>query len=178
MPSGTELSRTVAVEPWPREAIEIAFEATPPERAALARRFAIPDVRQLRARCRVEPLGLPGVLSCQGAIEAVVVQDCVVSLEPVTRSVATTFERHLARQPDKLPTADDLLDPEAIDLEPLEGSRIDVGEIVAEELALALDPYPHAEDAYEGLADLGPDLTFGENAPRERPLAALARLAR
>ena len=178
MPSVNELKRLVAIDPWPREMIEVVFEATRPEREALARRFAIPEVRALTARCRVEPLGTPGVLACTGAIEAVVVQTCVVSLEPVAAAVSTTFERHLTHDAGRYETDDQPIDPDAIELEPFAGSQIDVGEIVAEELALALDPYPHAENAYDDLAALGPELSFGEDARRERPLAALAKLAR
>lgn len=178
MPSGSELTRLVAVDPWPREVVEVAFEATRDERNALARRFAIPEVRALTARCRVEPLGPPGVLACTGAIEAVVVQECVVSLEPVAGTHSTTFERRLTRHPGPLGISDLPIDPEAIELEALEGNQIDLGAMVAEELALALDPYPHAENAYAHLAELGSDLSIGEDVQRVRPLAALARLAR
>jgi uncharacterized metal-binding protein YceD (DUF177 family) len=176
--SASELTRLVAVDPWPREAIEVAFEATCEERLALARRFAIPEVRALTARCRVEPLGAAGVLACTGAIEAVVVQECVVTLEPVVDAVSTAFERHLARHPGRAEVTDQPIDPEAIELEALEANQIDLGEMVAEELALALDPYPHAEKAYAHLAELGVALSFGDDVQRERPLAALATLAR
>jgi hypothetical protein len=40
-----------------------------------------------------------------------------------------------------------VIDPLADEPEPLEGDRIDLGEIVAEELALAIDPYPRAPGA-------------------------------
>lgn len=178
MSQGTELSRAVTLEPWPGEPIEVAFGTTAAEREALARRLDLPAVHALEARCRLDPLTRAGVLIVSGEVDAEVVQECVVSLEPVVQRVHAPFERHLARQ-GALPPPEALLhDPEAIETEALEGPGLDLGELVVEELALALDPYPHAEDAYQHLTDLGPDVSFGEDADRQRPFAALVDLAR
>jgi hypothetical protein len=55
-------------------------------------------------------------------------------------------------------SADPLADDE---LEPLVGDRIDVGESFAEELGLALDPYPRAAGAAAQVAaELGPEVSF------------------
>lgn len=172
-----ELSRPVMLEPWPDEPIEVAVGTTAAERQALAARLGLPAVHTLEARCRIDPLSQAGVLVVTGEIVAEVVQECVVSLEPLDRHVRAPFERHLARADAMPPVEDHLLDPDAIDVEPLEGVRLDVGELVTEELALALEPYPHAEGAYQQVADLGPDVTFGEETDRQRPFAALATLA-
>ena len=57
------------------------------------------------------------------------------------------------------------------------GRTLDLGEMVAEELALALDPYPRAADAGALVsARLGPNISFGAAEPPETPLAALAQL--
>ena len=58
------------------------------------------------------------------------------------------------------------------DAEPLEEDRLDLAEIAAEELYLALDPYPRAPGARVSAGDNG-----GENGPaRTGPFAALAAL--
>ena len=56
-------------------------------------------------------------------------------------------------------------DPESIDEIPYEGSTIDLGEAAAEQLALALDPYPHKP---------GATLPDSDEAPRNPAFAALA----
>ena len=67
------------------------------------------------------------------------------------------------------------IDPESEDPpEPLEGGALDLGELVSEELALALDPYPRKP----GVAPV--DLSFGapeeESDEEDSPFAALAAL--
>ena len=58
------------------------------------------------------------------------------------------------------------------------GRTIDLGEAMAEELALALDPYPRAADADDlVLRDLGPNISVGAEPPAESPFAALRQLA-
>jgi uncharacterized metal-binding protein YceD (DUF177 family) len=62
------------------------------------------------------------------------------------------------------------------DVEPLRGTQIDLGEMLAEELALALDPYPRAPDADILVSEaLGPNISFGSAEP-DSPFAALEQL--
>lgn len=65
-----------------------------------------------------------------------------MTFEPVPATIDAPFEVVFARQPDE--DADDEIDvdPNIDDPEPLESDELDVGEIVAQELSLALDPYP------------------------------------
>jgi hypothetical protein len=48
--------------------------------------------------------------------------------------------------------------------------------VVAEELALALDPYPRLDDAYARLPELGPDVSLGEGEVTDGPFAVLEQL--
>ncbi len=61
--------------------------------------------------------------------------------------------------------------------EPVVGRTIDLGEALAEELALALDPYPRVPGAEALVAGyLGPHASFGSTGSRARPFATLAQL--
>ena len=68
------------------------------------------------------------------------------------------------------------------DAEPLEGETLDIGEIVAEELSLAMDPYPRRRDIDLTAIDLGPDVSLvdedgAENhAEKRKPFDVLAAL--
>ena len=57
------------------------------------------------------------------------------------------------------------------DAEPLTGDVLDIGELVAEELSLALDPYPRLPDAEPGRPE-----SSGRDVPRESPFDVLAKL--
>ena len=64
-----------------------------------------------------------------------------------------------------------MLDGDAEPVEPLDDGMIDIGEAVAQQLSLALDPFPRAPGA---VLDEETDLSDG--SPRESPFAALAKL--
>jgi uncharacterized metal-binding protein YceD (DUF177 family) len=164
------IARPVVVDPWPAGGIELSFEATPAERRALAERFALVSVEKLAGQARLERCGKDEIRLC-GRLQAEVVQSCVVSLEDVRSTVDEAFECRFTR-----PGADvgaDLAWDQ--DVEPLEGSELDVGEIFAQQLALALDPYPRAADADALVSlELEPNIALGEDEP-ESALAVAMR---
>jgi uncharacterized metal-binding protein YceD (DUF177 family) len=159
-----EFSRIVDLARLPaHETIEASAE----ERAALARRLGLPRLDRLVAEVRLARLADEAV-RLEARLEAEVVQECVVTLEPVPARLAEDFVIVYAAHVDEaavVEVADD-----AVDVEPLEGGSLDIGEAVAQQLALTLDPYPHAPGA--ALPDAA--LTGDDAAPH--PFAALARL--
>lgn len=143
--------------------------ATAAECAALARRFGIPGIAAFEAVLSLSP-DRDGAIRAEGRIEAAVTQSCVVSLEPVEQRVsAPVVLRFLP------PGAEPDEDPESPDEIETDGDMLDLGEAVAEQLALALDPYPRHPDAA-----LPPEATEAPapEPPRPSPFAALARLRR
>jgi len=114
------------------------IEARPHERAALADRFFLLDLDRLAAalELRREPMGI----RITGQVHASGNQPCALSGEPVAFLI--TEKIALLLVPD-IPegTEIELAEPD-LDAEPLIGDIIDMGEIVAQALALALDPYP------------------------------------
>lgn len=150
----SELSHLVTPSELGRREVVIEIEADGEARAGLARRFGLLDLPALHATVRLAWLRSGKVLRIGGRIRARVVQSCVVTLEPVEYAIDTPFEIRLA--PDD--GGDDSLEDDigSVDeVEPLTGDSLDVGEVVAEELALALDPYPRKPGASH---DTGPYL--------------------
>lgn len=174
-----EFSRSVVVDPWPEAGITVDLRADAEERAALTRRFGLVEIRSLAGRGHIERAEDTGELRLRGRLEAEVVQTCVVSLEPVAATVREAIERRyrVGSGPAAL-EQEVVVDPDAIDVELLEGSSLDLGEVLAEELGLALEPYPHAEEAYALLPELGPGVSLGEVEDDEAPspFAALREL--
>ena len=133
------------------------------ERGALAERFGLLSLDRLVAELEVRRMG-PGLFRVAGRFQADVVQECVVTLDPVPArvdgEVGATFARE-ARETD----TDDAP-------EPMEGNIIDLGEVVAQELALTLDPYPRRPGAQ--IEDILPRAA-GDEAP-SGPFAKLSKL--
>jgi hypothetical protein len=153
-------ARSVVVDPWPSGGIELSLEATPEECRMLAERFDLVTVERLVGHASLDRCG--ETVRVRGRLEAQVVQSCVISLEEVRSTVDEAFECRFARPGAGIP--DDLAWDQ--DIEPLEGTELDVGEIFAQQLALALEPYPRAADAYALVArELGPNIAFGEDGP-------------
>ncbi|MGX9965381.1 YceD family protein [Roseomonas sp. F4] len=153
------------------------LRANPAECAALAERFGIPGVTRLEAEVNLVPES-GGVIRLKGQLSADVVQECVVSLEPVAQHVATQLDLRIL--PPGIPATDD--DPDSPDEIETSGDSVDLGEILAEQLALALDPWPRAPDAaippeLDGAA-LEPEPEIEDTPQRPNPFAALSRLKR
>jgi uncharacterized metal-binding protein YceD (DUF177 family) len=141
-----EFSRFVEADSVGSHRMERRISANPEERAALARRFELIGIDRLEAVFSLKRAG-GGVIHVSGEIEAEVTQSCVVTLAPVPAKVKETFSADFADE-DRRNPADPDLDFEAADPpEPIRNGHIDLGELAAEQLSLALDPYPRAPGA-------------------------------
>jgi uncharacterized metal-binding protein YceD (DUF177 family) len=182
-----EFARPVVIDPLPDAGIAVELCADAGERRALARRFGLLELDALRATGRLERGDDSHELRFHGWLEAELAQACVVSLEPVPASIRQPVERRYRRidpaaASGALAAEDDTVwvigeDDEESEVELVSGRTIDLGEAIAEELALALDPYPRAPAADDLVAeDLGPHISFGAAEPAETPFAALRQL--
>ena len=182
-----EFPRPLVIEPWPDAGIAVDLAADASERRALARRFGLLELPSLRVEGRLERGDDSQELRFRGWLEAEVVQACVVTLEPVPATIRQPVERRYrkaeagadpgaASPPHHIWAPDG--DEDEVEVDLVSGRTIDLGEAMAEELALALDPYPRAADADDlVLRDLGPNISVGAEQPAESPFAALRQLA-
>jgi uncharacterized metal-binding protein YceD (DUF177 family) len=178
-----EFSRRLAIDPWPDHDVSLEVSADPAERQALAERFGFLAVRSLHGRGRLERGSEPGELVLRGWLEADVVHACVVSLEPVPTRLRQCIERryrpieasgsgwkHLQ------PHGTDQREDDDEEVEPVVGGVIDLGEAFAEELGLALDPYPRAPGVALDADALTPHVNLGSEHGASTPFAALPQL--
>ena len=115
------------------------IEASADECRRLADRFALQAVDRLHAHVSIAPASAGEiVVTCR--LGAHVVQTCVVTLEPVPADIDDLLELRFAPGAPE-PGADLVIVGAANDpAEPLAGDTLDLGEIAAQQLALALDP--------------------------------------
>jgi uncharacterized metal-binding protein YceD (DUF177 family) len=149
---------------------QLHLQAEAGEREALARRFDLHGIEALTASLDLRPEP-GGTIRVRGRLLAEVVQSCVVTLEPVATRVDAPLDLRLL--PDGQEPADE--DPDSPDEIESPGDVADLGEALAEQLALALDPYPRAPGAQ--LPEGTQDAEEPETAPaRPNPFAALKSL--
>lgn len=145
---------------------EVAFQADERQRAQLAKRYNIMSIESLSGTAALTRETDGMTIAVKGHFSADVTQACVTTLEPVPdhieedfegyyldESQATSFLRAKKRkaeidandlplEEDESVVADERDEPDAV-----LGGMIDLGELVAQYLSLALNPYPHSEKA-------------------------------
>lgn len=165
------ISYPIIVSKLPKDGMPVRFAASEQERAALARHLAIPAVDRLEVEVTVKSWRGEGV-KITGRLTADVVQSDVVTLEPLSQSVDEEIELVFLPEHSRLarmvqPQDGELhLDPEGDDIpETYTGDRIEFGTVLAEALALGLDPYPRAEGASFDSYDTDPEPEGGKISP-------------
>ena len=134
-----ELARLVSLASIGNAERSIIIEVTVGEREALARRFGLESLDRMIASATIWRLN-DGAVRLRIAFAADVVQHCVATLEPIEARVEGEEDILLVR-----PGANSVeveIDPTDDEPEPLLGETLDIGEVVAEQFGLALDPYP------------------------------------
>jgi uncharacterized metal-binding protein YceD (DUF177 family) len=172
-----EFSRPVAVLRLGTEAMTYRINATGEECAALARRFDLVSLEHFAAEVTLSRHG--GEVRLAAEIVADVVQLCCLTLEPFASNLIDRSTVLYRRKP---PPADLGVDEE--DYEVLVGDEIDIGEAAAQQLSLALDPFPRAPGAkIDESVICGRQIAVTEElmteseAPR-RPFTELAKLVK
>lgn len=167
-----EFSRIVRLDEigrlrWPAH---IAAEAE--ERAALARRFGFVEIASLEADYTLTREN-EGIMAT-GEIRAALSQPCVATAEPVAEQVRETFSIRFTPEGETpvQGNEDEIeIDADGIDIVTYADERIDIGEAIAETLALSVNPYPRSPDADTILKAAG---VLSED--QAGPFAALAAL--
>jgi len=147
----------------------IVLTATKAECMALAQRFALVRIDRLEASLSLTREAENVIAT--GRLLADLVQACAVSAE----DLAVTLDEPLALR--FVPASDDMameleLEIDSAEADEIEysGSLIDLGEAVAQSLALAIDPFATGPDANRARAQLG--------TRKDSPFAVLEALKR
>jgi uncharacterized metal-binding protein YceD (DUF177 family) len=180
----SEIERIVDLDRMSTGSAALDITASDGERAALAKRFGFLDLPAFSARVTVDRR-VGGQVIVKGRLRGRIVQACILTLDPVTQELddafRIVFQQDLAEERDP-ESGEALLNAQADAPEPLTGNLLDVGEIIAEQLSLAADPYPRRpgvklEDVLPkpGKGGKGGD-DAGKAHQRPHPFAGLAAL--
>lgn len=162
-----EFSRIVDADKIPPRGMQMELTATPKECAALARRLGLLAVAALSAQLHLHR-GSGRQVEVNGTFAADVAQQCVVTLEPVEAALRESVHGLFAPPEQVEPEAGDIeiTDVMVEELEPIKDGGIDVGELVTQHLALALEPWPRKPGAELRMPE-------ADAAARQHPFAKL-----
>jgi hypothetical protein len=145
----TEFPRPISVAKIGREGHTAVVRATPEECAAIAARMDVPAIQSLECffNLTLEDDGVS--IFAEGRLRAEVTRVCVTSAEDFETLVDDEFEIRF------VPAGEEREDPnpDLPDEIPYEAGTIDLGEATAEQLGLALDPYPRIDGATVPIID-------------------------
>ena len=153
--------------------------ASTDECAALAIRFGLEAIQSLTADIAYHAEG--ETIIAKGALSADIMQQCVISLEPFACMIAQDFaisfcpaQAMQAILAEGEAAEEDSFEIEAddCDIMPYTDGRFDIGEAVAQTLALALNPFPRGPDADKIAQKHG----LVTEVPKDNPFAVLQQL--
>ena len=155
-----ELSRMV--DPRRIDAKPVTITASPDQAAALAERFGLIAVEHLSAELALERDG--NATLATGMLDAAIVQSCAVSGDDLPVTIAEQLVlRFVPARSDYTEDEEIELTSEELDEIDYTGDRFDLGEAVAQSLALAIDPFATGPDADRARdeAGLNPEAASG-----------------
>ena len=159
------------------------IEANAQECQALAKRLDLLSLHRLKLKAFVSRQSAD-VVKLQCNFSAVFMQKCVVSLKPLKKNIDCKFERIYSLrlidcfgdesepQDEYIQTLEDVQDPP----DPIIDGCFNLGECVAEQLSLEIDPFPRSANvSFDGFSS-----SQGEwsNENNTSPFAALEQLKR
>ena len=119
-----------------------ALAVTEAELAALADRFGFIEIRNLEISVEIVRVG-PDAWDVKGRLQAQLLQPCIVTGDPVPETVDFALEERYVRATNE----DDEVVVGLEDSEPLVDGCIELGELVAQSLALAANAWPRTVGA-------------------------------
>ena len=155
-----------------RDGERIDLVADEAERLKIADRLDLRSLDRLEAHATLERKG--EIVRARGRLKAGLCQSCVVTGDPVDAHVDEAFDIYFLPEPSVGGTDEEIeLVESDCDVVFHDGAAIDLGNAIADTLALGLDPYPRSAGAEAALKEAGV-LTEAEAGP----FAALAKLKR
>ena len=148
----------------------VVIEASEDEYPELIKRLGILGIKNLKAKVILQRKDK--IIQVNGNFSCDAVQECVVSLKPVTSCIGNDFEMAFCEEPQEM-TEDGIMDINAMDV--VENGVINLGDVIAEQISLALPDYPKAKDAEFFDYIEAPEALETKGKPTRRPFAELLK---
>lgn len=144
-----KLFQVLPISQIPPKGLDFDLTATPDDCKILQERFDLPAVKSLHVVGRIDGRD---IIKVSGHITAIITQTCVVSMENFDSQMDVDFQEFFSEKGTDFSTEQDfdidMDDEETVDL--IQNGRLDLGEIVAQQFGLNLDPFPKkSEEVFE-----------------------------
>ena len=170
--SSPEFSRRVPIDHIGPGGHKLGISADAAECAALARRFGWTAIDGLTATANL--LARADGVDALGTLNATVERACVASGVPVRETVEEAFAIHFVPPRDQPVDGGEIeIDEDELDLVEFDGTAVDIGEAVAQSLALGVAPFPRSPAAEAVLRKAG---VIDESEAISGPFAGLKNL--
>jgi len=164
-----EFSYPIGIDKIPPSGLLKTIEANKEQRAALSTRFDLIELSKFAAEFHARPLNSGSTFSVVGKVIADVVQRCVVTLEPLPSHIECAVD--VVYAPSGTPEQEKL-ELETEETEVIVNGVIDLGELAAQHLGVALAPYPRKPGVPFVAAE------YGDSQKRENPFVRLVELSK
>lgn len=140
-----EFSRILDIRHLDDKPVELV--ATPEECRALAKRFSLVSISRLIATLTITREG--AIIRAHGTLVSDLVQSCAISAEDLPQKIREKLAlRFVPSTGEEIKPDEEVeLSEEDCDDIPYEGERFDLGEAVAQSLALSIDPFAEGPEA-------------------------------
>lgn len=164
---------SIRLDSMPRTGRDLDLTVDKGERDLLAEELDIVSIDRLQVK--LHAVRFRGGIRVTGRLSAVVVQQSVVTFEPVIQEIGEPIDRIFLPGAEKQfagpANAEVFVDLEGEDIpDHFDGNEADLTDLIVETIALALDPYPRAPG--ESIEDLG----LGKIEEEVHPFASLKKL--
>lgn len=144
------ISRAYITSEIPSSGVEGVIELDSGQLGAVSTMLEVPEVRSFHFSYRLAPLSQKR-FKLTGKLKAHVIQECVVTLEPIDAMIDEDLEIELWPLKE-VEAAEKLAEEEGKTIlidgpEPITDNVIDVGQLAYELLASTLDPFPRIKDS-------------------------------
>lgn len=173
-----EFSYFVNVNDVPAREKKFKLEASSEECDALSKRFDLVSIRDFHAHLVMKNEGRSRGITMVGKLNAVVIQVIGQQSEGQEHVVDDTINIRFLPEERITPELDEenLMTLDSEDLEPMPEDRFDLGELMAQYLALSVDPYL-SDDFRLSQAEPMPGVSFNEpELKKPNPFAVLSDL--
>ena len=153
-----EWSHFFDIEDMDGDHMALSIEASEEECEDIARRVKINEIKDVKADIQILKQSGAASYHVKGTVLATVIQECVVTLEPIETQIKEPLEGWFAdkertvsfavakRQREGVRNNGEVeIMAESDDPEPLIEGVIDLGELVTQHISLAIPAYPHKE---------------------------------
>lgn len=128
----------------PLKGLTFELSATPKELKTLTVRFELPEVKSFKVRGSITGTH---ILKVQADLEAEITQTCVVTLKGFKTNLQTHFEELFSEKGTDFEAEQDFdIDMEEDVSDIIKNGKLNIGEIIAQQFGLALDPFPRSTD--------------------------------